>query len=291
MNRIGAQPFAPLGGQAEDAARLAAAGRLERAGACLERSDGRVIRVHESATVLPENRDGESLVERLVVEVDAASPLEVLQARRLEEVGSLTTAMAPDIDRLAADVERRVRDLRHRFGHDQAAAGEIAACASAAAQSAALVRQLAAFGRRQVGTVATVNLNDTIRQAEPMLAQLVGEYIGFDIRLGPAATLAANTQDLDQLLTSLVTFGRDALPAGGSLLLETSTVAQEEAVAAELGPSTRVSLTASGYGVQHAVDAPALALVARRAGAELRVSGEPGWQLQLHAIFPRCAKR
>jgi PAS domain S-box-containing protein len=291
MHRIGAQPFVPLGLQADDVARLTAAGRLERAGTCLERPDGRAIRVHESATVLPENRDGESLIERMVVEVDAASPLEVLQARRLEEVGSLATAMAPDIERLSADVERRVRDLRHRFGQDAAAAGELAACARAAAQSAALVRQLAAFGRRQGGTVATVNLNDTIRQAEPMLAQLVGEYIGFDIRLGPPATLAANTPDLDQLLTSLVTFGRDALPAGGSLLLETSAVAQEEALAPDLGSATRVSLTASGYGVQHPVDAPALALVARRAGAELRITGEPGWQLQLHAVFPRCAKR
>jgi hypothetical protein len=153
-----------------------------------------------------------------------------------------------------------------------------------------LARQLAAFGRRQVGTVATVDLNDTIRQAEPMLAQLVGEYIGFDIRLGDAARLTTNTQDLDQLLTSLVIFGRDALPAGGSLLIETSTMATAEGTAPEPGPGTRLSVTASGYGVHHPSEAPALALVARRAGADLRVSGDTGWQLRLDAVFPRCTR-
>jgi hypothetical protein len=188
-------------------------------------------------------------------------------------------------------VEQRVRDLRDRLGHGDVAASEVTACADLAARNAALARQLATFGRRQARTVATVNINDAIRQAGPMLAQLVGDYIGFEIRVGPAATLTADAQDLDHLVSSLVTSGRDALPAGGSLLLETSAVAREDALSAELGPSTRVSLTASGYGVQHPGDVLALTLVARRAGADLRISSEPGWQLQLHALFPRCTKR
>ena len=291
MNRVGAHPFGALHTPVDEVSRLTQEGRLERLDTCLERLDGGTVRVHESAVVLPENQEGESLVERLLVEADEASPLAALQARRVEEVGRLATAMAPDIERLAADVEQRVRDLRDRLGHGAAAATEVTACADLAARSAALARQLATFGRRQAGTVAAVNINDTIRRAEPMLAQLVGDYIGFEIRLGPAATLTADAQDLDHLVSSLVTSGRDALPAGGSLLLETSAVAREDALSAELGPSTRVSLTASGYGVQHPGDVLALTLVARRAGADLRISSEPGWQLQLHALFPRCTKR
>jgi hypothetical protein len=89
-----------------------------------------------------------------------------------------------------------------------------------------------------------------------------------------------DADDLDQLLTSLVTFGRDLLPAGGSLTVEV--------VPPGTAGSTLLAVTASGYGLHLPADAPALELVARRCGATLALGGEPGWLARLEVRFPRC---
>jgi hypothetical protein len=153
--------------------------------------------------------------------------------------------------------------------------------AEALMQAGVLVRQLAAFGRRQADASAPVDLNDAIAQAEPMLAQLVGPYVGFEVRLGPTVSLRTPHSDLDQLLTSLVTFGRDVLPAGGSIVIETST----PPAAAGEGLSARVTLTAMGYGARFPIEAPAIVLVARRCGARVSLDGEEGWKLRLAVDF------
>jgi hypothetical protein len=97
-----------------------------------------------------------------------------------------------------------------------------------------------------------------------------------------------DAEDLDQLLTSLVTFARDLLPAGGALAVDV-----QPPGASERGGSpgaTLLSVTATGYGVQLPPDAPAVELVARRCGAVLDVSGEPGWMARLDVRFPRCGR-
>jgi len=106
----------------------------------------------------------------------------------------------------------------------------------------------------------------------------------------PAPPVLVDPEDLDQLLTSMVTFGRDLLPAGGSLTVEVL----PPAGAAQPGQSstgsgaTVLAVTASGYGVQLPADAPAVDLVARRCGAALTLSGEAGWMVRLDVQFPRC---
>jgi hypothetical protein len=61
--------------------------------------------------------------------------------------------------------------------------------------------------------------------------------------------------------------------------------------AAHGGRGARLSLTASGYGVQTPAEAPALAQVAGRAGGELQLTGEAGWQLRLDVKFSHCGRR
>lgn len=198
----------------------------------------------------------------------------------LEDVGALTTAMMPMLEGLMGSLVEHGRQLTSR-GTATESRHDMAPYAEALTQAWVLVRQLAAFGRRQADASAAVDLNDAIAQAEPMLAQLVGPYVGFEVRLGPTVALRTPHSDLDQLLTSLVTFGRDVLPAGGSIVLETST---PPAGAGE-GLAARVTLTAMGYGTRFPVEAPAIVLVARRCGARVSLDGEEGWKLRLAVDF------
>jgi hypothetical protein len=150
-------------------------------------------------------------------------------------------------------------------------------------QAGVLVRQLAAFSRRQAEHAAPVDLNLAVAHAEPMLAQLVGGYVAFEVRLGADVVFRISQADLDQLLTSLVIAGRDALPAGGSLILETAPGGTETEQTRQDRTAARagVILTALGYGARTIADAPALARVAERTGGTLTIDGDEGWKVRL----------
>lgn len=282
LTRTAGQLFPGLAGRTAILDRLTADGHVDRVESCLDRVDGRPIRVLESLTLLADatdGTDGETLVEHVMLGSVAGPTVAELQARRLEEVGALASAMVPEIEGLVSTLLERSNEQ----DHDRR---EIHALAS---QATALVRQLGAFSRRQVRAADPVELNQVVLRAEPMLMRLVGAYIGFSTDLKDTSSVTAAADDLDQLLSSLVTLGRDLLPAGGSILVETRQHADGGAADGAEGPMLVV--TASGYGVQFPDRPTALEQVAERCNGRLRIAGEPGWQVRLEVTFPRCSGR
>jgi PAS domain-containing protein len=282
LTRTAGQLFAGLAGRTTLLDRLTAEGHVDRVESCLERVDGRPIRVLESLTLLTDSTDetdGETLVEHVMLGSVAGPSAAELQAQRLQEVGALASAMVPEIEGLVSTLLERTNEQ----DHDRR---EINALAS---QATALVRQLGAFSRRQVRTAEPVALNEVVLRAEPMLMRLVGAYIGFSTDLKDTSSVTAAADDLDQLLSSLVTLGRDLLPAGGSILVETRQQSGNEGVDRTDGPMLVV--IASGYGVQFPDRPSALEQVAERCNGLLRIAGEPGWQVRLEVTFPRCGGR
>jgi len=271
-------PFPAMAAREELDARLLAERTLSRFESCLERIDGTTVNVIESAAIVPapaslaEAGAPAELVERIVVDLNGSSALEdrLRQARRLEEVGTLAAAMAPDIESLLSAIDE-----------------------SGARRAIELVRQLQAFSRRQVQVPAPVDLNDAVRRAEPVLTRLVGAHVEFEIRLGKADGVAASEDDLDQLLTTLVVTGRDLLPVGGALVVETTRLDFEQdgdGTGSPIGPGVVLSVTATGYGVQPVQQASAVEVVARRCGGDVRFSEELGRRAAMQVYFPRCAR-
>jgi hypothetical protein len=156
------------------------------------------------------------------------------------------------------------------------------------AQVAGLVRQLGAFSRRQMLSQNRVDLSQVVLAAEPTLIRLVGDYISFSTDLEETGGVTAHVDDLDHMLTSLVTLGRDLLPAGGSIVVETRRPGAGRQGLENDDEGPRVAVSASGYGVQVPEGLGPLSQVIERAGGQLRVQGEPGWLVRLEVTFPRC---
>ena len=255
---------------------------MHRLEACLDRADGQPIRILQSATLLtdPANPTAEALVEHVILGGAAGPDTAELRAQRLEAVGALATEMTPEMEAL-------VTALHERVSADTIERREVNLLAG---QVAALVRQLGAFSRRQMASASRVDLKQVVLRAEPTLLRLLGDYIAFSTELEDTAFVAAHVDNLDHLLTSLVTLGRDLLPAGGSILVETHPRASGEAANGEAATGPQLLVSASGYGVQIPERALALELVVERAGGQLRIHGEPGWLVRLEVSFPRCGK-
>jgi hypothetical protein len=299
VGRTAGGPFPPMAGRDALDARLLADRALPRFESCLERLDGTTITLSESATIVPApeglatGADAE-LVERVVVDTSGPAALEdrLRQAQRIEEVGTLATAMAPDIGKLLASIDEMGAQLAAELDGHQAQQARADRIRARATQAINLVRQLLAFSRRQVQSPAPIDLNEAIGRAEPMLNRLIGAHVHFEIDLGRAEGVAANLDDLDQLLTTLVVSGRDLLPVGGSLVLTTKRSDFDHTVEDadnRPGPGVVLSITAAGYGVQAVQQAQAVEVLARRCGGELRMSGEPGRRAVLEVHFSRCA--
>jgi hypothetical protein len=288
QSRTAGRPFPGLAGRQDFSTRLATERRLDRVVSCVERVDGRAVRIIESAVILEGERQGDpSLVEHIVVAGPAGPTPEEIQGRRLKDVGTLTTAMMPELESLSSTLQTHSADLVKLADGRKAAAHEADRLRAASEQVAALVRQLATFSRRQVRGPEVIDIGDAVKSAQPVLSRLVGDYVDFSTDLGPSTTLTTQADDLDQLLTSMVTLGRDLLPAGGSITVQ---VRQQEAGAAGSSgvPGPVLSVKASGYGVRFPEATTALELVAGRCGGTVHITGDTGRLVRIDVVFPRC---
>jgi len=120
-------------------------------------------------------------------------------------------------------------------------------------KAAALTHQLLAFSRQQVLLPHNMNLNQAVRECEPMLRRLIREDIELNIRCERQLdSVRADPSQIDQVLMNLVINARDAMPNGGKLTIETKNVTIDAAYSAEhldVAPGPYVMLAVSDTGV------------------------------------------
>jgi CheY-like chemotaxis protein len=93
---------------------------------------------------------------------------------------------------------------------------------AAAERGARLTRQLLLFSRRQILQPRVLDLNEVVRGFVKMLQRIIGEDIQLQVQLHTSALIThADPGMLDQVLMNLAANGRDAMPYGGKLIIET----------------------------------------------------------------------
>jgi two-component system cell cycle sensor histidine kinase/response regulator CckA len=125
----------------------------------------------------------------------------------------------------------------------------------AAERAAALTHQLLAFSRKQVLQPKVVNLNEIVAEVQKMLSRVIGEDIELVSRLHPALSpVKADPTQMEQVLMNLAVNARDAMPRGGTLLMETCNVEPADVCAQEhsgipAGRCVMLSVTDTGQGM------------------------------------------
>ncbi len=178
---------------------------------------------------------------------------QLIETQKLETVGKLAGGIAHEFNSImTAIIGQSERLLAGLVAGDslRLSAGEIR---SEADRAAALTRQLLAYGRQQILQPEALDLNRLIARMEPMLRHLLGEHV--EMCLVPFAGLApvkADAGQIELVLANLAINGRDAMPDGGKLIVQTGafTVASDETCRfPELKPGDYVTLTISDTGV------------------------------------------
>ena len=88
---------------------------------------------------------------------------------------------------------------------------------SAALRARNLTRQLLAFGRKQILSMSSVDMNDIIRDFKSLLERVIGEDITLDLVLSQESLMVqADASQLEQVLMNLSINARDAMAERGN---------------------------------------------------------------------------
>ncbi len=174
------------------------------------------------------------------------------QAQKMDAIGQLAGGVAHDFNNILGVIQMQ-SDLLKSGGNLSPAqldfAGEIGA---ATLRAAALTRQLLLFSRKEVLQPRDLDLNQSINNMTKMLWRILGENIQMQFRFAMEPLfIHADPGMMDQVLMNLAVNSRDAMPKGGRLVIETSTVEFDESIRgqqAHARPGSFVCLSVSDTG-------------------------------------------
>lgn len=149
---------------------------------------------------------------------------QLLQAQKMEAVGQLAGGVAHDFNNLLT-VILGYCDMLLSQSLAPEVRSDVIEILEAGERAKRLTNQLMTFGRKQVIQPKVIDINILITEQYKMLHRLLGEDIEIDVRLSPAVgKVKIDPAQLEQIIVNLAVNGRDAMPFGGKLVIETSNV-------------------------------------------------------------------
>jgi two-component system, cell cycle sensor histidine kinase and response regulator CckA len=197
----------------------------------LRRADGTPVHVTENMVGEFDADGGLVLIRGHLHDETSLKQLETQlhQAQRMEAIGSLAGGVAHDFNNILTTILGYSQIALSRLRPGDALAYELGEIRQAGHRAAGLTRQLLAFSRQQFMQPRLLRLDGVVEDLEKMLRRLIGEHIELVIVPNPSASVVkADPGQVEQVLMNLIVNARDAMPAGGRIVIETRDV--------ELGP-------------------------------------------------------
>jgi PAS domain S-box-containing protein len=191
-----------------------------------QRRDGGIIPVEvslspvETPTGLEIYATVTDVTERRRIEAD------VLQAAKMDSIGRLAGGIAHDFNNILTAITGYAEIVEAALPPSSPSHADVVQIVDAAGRAAGLTRQLLGFARKTVLSPADHDLNALITSLEPFLNRLLGEQVALVVRLDPdAGWVKVDRSQMDQIVVNLAVNARDAMPDGGTLVIETTAVA------------------------------------------------------------------
>jgi PAS domain S-box-containing protein len=216
------------------------------------RKDGREIPVEVALSAL--TRTGKGAALGILRDVSERKQIEerLRRSQKLDALGQLAGGVAHDFNNLLVVINGYTELAAEALPLGAPLRADIEQIRLAGQKASVLTRQLLAFGRKQVLKPAVLALNDVVKGLEEMLRRVIGEDVRLRTELAPdLGNVLADSSQVEQILLNLVANARDAMPGGGTLLIETSNAeidAEQVRAHAEAKPGSYVVLAVSDTG-------------------------------------------
>ena len=202
------------------------------------RADGRIRLIELSSSEV--EVDGQRVGLSIIRDITERRGLEaqLRQSQKVEAVGQLAGGVAHDFNNLLSVILAHCSFLADEKTIAGQQADDVEEIRRTAERATSLTRQLLTFSRKEILQPRALNLNVVIADVEKMLRRLIGEDVALETQLAPdLATVNADSGQLQQVVMNLAVNARDAMPTGGTLVIETANVALDSSPTAKVGGS------------------------------------------------------
>ncbi len=195
------------------------------------------LRLALEAMVAERTRELVEANDKLRTEAEQRERIEedLRQSQKMEAVGQLTGGLAHDFNNLLAGISGSLEVIRMRTaqGRITEIGRYIEAALSSVGRAAALTHRLLAFSRRQTLDPQPIRVDRLVGSMEDLFRRTVDPSIQIETRLaGTSWPALCDPNQLENALLNLVINACDAMPNGGSLVIEAANVALDEKRAA-----------------------------------------------------------
>jgi PAS domain S-box-containing protein len=208
------------------------------------RVDGRMLRLVLIHDVTERERAKQKLLH---------TEQQLQQAQKLDAIGRLAGGVAHDFNNLLTVIQSYAMMLEEQLEPADARHGDAVEIRRATERAHAITRHLLALGRHSIINPCSLDLSDLVIGFVPMLRRLVGERVTVVTQCPEVPPVIADRGQLEQVLMNLAVNARDAMPSGGRLMIETSSVVLDDEGAAmrglEPGPHVALAVTDTGVGM------------------------------------------
>ncbi len=180
---------------------------------------------------------------------------QLLASQKMESIGQLTGGIAHDFNNLLVAI-LGYSDLALAPDTSEESVREyLAEIKQAGERAADMTQKLLAFSRRQIIEPTLIDTHELIQGLDLMIRRLLPENIDVTLRSGDGElNVMADSGQLEQVLVNLAVNARDAMPAGGKLVIETSReVIDERSLSrkpfASAGEYVTISVSDTGTGM------------------------------------------
>jgi signal transduction histidine kinase len=179
---------------------------------------------------------------------------QLLYSQKMEAIGRLAGGIAHDFNNILAIICGYSESLSRQLRHSDSLWAHVDEIQRAADRGAALTRQLLAFGRRQTIKTELLKLNRIVTGVHGMLQRVIPREISLTVDLADdLLRIEADPSQMEQVVMNLALNARDAMPEGGSLVIQTANVTLQPDDAAlcalEPGDYARLSVMDTGHGI------------------------------------------
>jgi hypothetical protein len=162
--------------------------------------------------------------------VSAEAALRKNQAQTLEATARLAGHVAHAFNNLITVILGSAEFLLADVGENQRRRAHLENILRAASRGAGVTRQLLAVGGQQIIDRAELDLNVIVSGLETLLRRLAGSRVNIALTLEPALPhIEGDAAQIEQVLLHLAANARDAMPDGGTIMIETFSSLSDEA--------------------------------------------------------------
>jgi two-component system cell cycle sensor histidine kinase/response regulator CckA len=150
-------------------------------------------------------------------------------SHKMDAIGRLAGGVAHDFNNLLMVISAYAELMQESLASGHPLLRNVQEIMKASRRAADLTRQLLAFGRKQMQALQLLDLNHVLKEISKMLPRLIGEDIQLTIVHGRnLGWVKADPLQIEQIVMNLAANARDAMPEGGKLTIETTSIALEE---------------------------------------------------------------